>query len=64
MFWTNLSPDGGDKPVDELAAAIDEQFGSFDAFRAERCQLGRRRRALRRRPQRRRPHHRLAETRL
>jgi superoxide dismutase, Fe-Mn family len=35
IFWKNLSPDGGDKPVDELAAAIDEQFGSFDAFRAQ-----------------------------
>ena len=30
---TNLSPDGGDKPTGELAAAIDEHFGSFDAFR-------------------------------
>ncbi|QXU56729.1 MULTISPECIES: superoxide dismutase [Rhodococcus] len=35
MFWTNLSPDGGDRPDGELAAAIDEFFGSFDAFRAE-----------------------------
>jgi len=26
--------DGGDKPTGELAAAIDEFFGSFDAFRA------------------------------
>lgn len=33
-FWTNLSPDGGDKPTGELAAAIDEHFGSFDKFRA------------------------------
>ncbi|WP_337059349.1 superoxide dismutase [Kineococcus sp. G2] len=33
-FWPNLSPDGGDKPTGELAAAIDEQFGSFDKFRA------------------------------
>ena len=31
-FWANLSPDGGDRPVGELAAAIDEFFGSFDAF--------------------------------
>jgi len=31
-FWTNLSPDGGDKPTGDLAAAIDEFFGSFDAF--------------------------------
>ncbi|TQM38298.1 superoxide dismutase [Pseudonocardia cypriaca] len=34
IFWNNLSPDGGDKPTGELAAAIDEHFGSFDAFRA------------------------------
>ena len=32
IFWTNMSPDGGDKPVGALADAIDEQFGSFDAF--------------------------------
>lgn len=34
IFWKNLSPDGGDKPTGELAAAIDEHFGSFDKFRA------------------------------
>jgi Fe-Mn family superoxide dismutase len=32
IFWTNLSPDGGDKPTGELAAAIDDAFGSFDKF--------------------------------
>ncbi|MGY6498672.1 MAG: superoxide dismutase [Microcella sp.] len=32
IFWTNLSPEGGDKPTGELAAAIDEFFGSFDKF--------------------------------
>jgi len=32
IFWTNLSPNGGDKPVGDLAAAIDDQFGSFDKF--------------------------------
>jgi superoxide dismutase, Fe-Mn family len=32
IFWTNLSPEGGDKPTGELASAIDEFFGSFDAF--------------------------------
>lgn len=32
IFWNNLSPDGGDKPEGELAAAIDDAFGSFDAF--------------------------------
>jgi Fe-Mn family superoxide dismutase len=34
VFWTNMSPDGGDKPTGELAAALDEHFGSFDAFQA------------------------------
>ena len=34
VFWRNMSPEGGDKPVGELAAAIDEFFGSFDGFRA------------------------------
>ncbi|MEY4311039.1 MAG: hypothetical protein RLZ71_965 [Actinomycetota bacterium] len=34
VFWRNLSPEGGDKPTGELAAAIDEFFGSFDGFRA------------------------------
>jgi len=34
IFWKNLSASGGDKPTGELAAAIDEYFGSFDGFRA------------------------------
>jgi Fe-Mn family superoxide dismutase len=34
VFWTNMSPGGGDKPAGELAQAIDGQFGSFEAFRA------------------------------
>ncbi len=34
VFWPNMSPDGGDKPTGELAAAIEEFFGGFDAFRA------------------------------
>jgi superoxide dismutase, Fe-Mn family len=35
IFWQNLSPDGGDRPEGELAAAIDEHFGSFEAFAAQ-----------------------------
>lgn len=31
-FWANLSPEGGE-PEGNLAAAIDEQFGSFEAFK-------------------------------
>jgi hypothetical protein len=34
LFWQNLSPDGGDRPEGDLAAAIDEGFGSFDGFKA------------------------------
>jgi Fe-Mn family superoxide dismutase len=34
IFWKNLSAEGGDKPTGELAAAIDEFFGSYDGFRA------------------------------
>jgi Fe-Mn family superoxide dismutase len=35
IFWQNLSPDGGGQPDGELAAAIDEFFGGFDAFKAQ-----------------------------
>jgi Fe-Mn family superoxide dismutase len=34
IFWKNLSASGGDKPTGELAAAINEYFGSFDGFRS------------------------------
>ncbi len=32
LFWTVMSPNGGGEPSGELAARIDEQYGSFDAF--------------------------------
>ncbi|GAB3309550.1 superoxide dismutase [Epidermidibacterium keratini] len=35
VFWTNMSPDGGGKPTGELAAAIDQHFGSFEAFQGQ-----------------------------
>jgi Fe-Mn family superoxide dismutase len=35
LFWRNLGPGGGGRPEGELAAAIDEHFGSFDALRAQ-----------------------------
>ncbi|GAA2612690.1 superoxide dismutase [Actinomadura fulvescens] len=35
IFWDNLSPDGGDRPGGELGSAIDEHFGSFDAFKKQ-----------------------------
>jgi Fe-Mn family superoxide dismutase len=33
IYWTNLSPDGGGAPEGELAAAIDDSFGSFGGFK-------------------------------
>lgn len=33
LFWTVMSPDGGGSPEGELADAINEAFGSFDAFK-------------------------------
>jgi len=38
MFWKNLTPGGGGRPEGELAAAIDEYFGSFDTFRDQLSQ--------------------------
>jgi len=35
VFWTCLSPDGGGAPEGELAAAIDDSFGSFADLRAQ-----------------------------
>ena len=34
-FWANLTPEGADRPDGELAAAIDEFFGSFEGFQAQ-----------------------------
>ena len=33
LFWTVMGPNGGGKPSGELASAIDEAFGSFEAFK-------------------------------
>jgi superoxide dismutase, Fe-Mn family len=35
LFWKNMTPHGNDRPDGELAAAIDEHFGSYDKFRAQ-----------------------------
>ncbi|MEK4866763.1 superoxide dismutase [Mn] [Bacillus sp. FSL E2-8895] len=40
FFWTILSPNGGGQPVGELATAIEANFGSFDAFKAEFAKAG------------------------
>jgi len=33
LFWKVMSPKGGGKPNGDLAKAIDDAFGSFDAFK-------------------------------
>ena len=33
FFWQILSPNGGGKPMGKLAASLDADFGSFDAFK-------------------------------
>ncbi len=33
LFWEVMSPDGGGSPSGDLAAAIDEHFGSFEKFK-------------------------------
>lgn len=35
LFWTIMSPNGGGQPTGELANAIERDFGSFEAFKAE-----------------------------
>ncbi|MER6946323.1 superoxide dismutase [Nonomuraea sp. NPDC005983] len=35
IFWENLSPDGGDRPDGALRDAIDEHFGTFEAFQRQ-----------------------------
>jgi Fe-Mn family superoxide dismutase len=33
LFWPNMAPNGGGEPSGDLAAAIDDAFGSFDSFK-------------------------------
>lgn len=35
VFWKNMSPEGGGEPEGEIAAAIDEYFGSFEGFKGQ-----------------------------
>jgi Fe-Mn family superoxide dismutase len=35
IFWESMGPNGGGKPTDTLATAIDRDFGSFENFKAE-----------------------------
>ncbi len=40
MFWRSMSPKGGGAPSGKLGDAIDETFGSFDAFKAQFVKAG------------------------
>lgn len=33
LFWTIMSPNGGGAPEDDLGAAINDKYGSFDEFK-------------------------------
>ena len=35
LFWTVMAPDGGGEPSGDLADAINDAFGSFDAFKTQ-----------------------------
>jgi superoxide dismutase, Fe-Mn family len=35
LFWKNMSIDGGGKPEGELAAAIEEFFGTYEGFKSQ-----------------------------
>lgn len=43
MFWKCMSPDGSGKPGGKLATAIDESFGSFEAFKTQFSDAGKNR---------------------
>jgi Fe-Mn family superoxide dismutase len=34
LFWTIMSPNGGGSPTGDLAAAMNDKFGSFDDFKS------------------------------
>lgn len=40
LFWEVMAPNAGGLPTGELANAIDEAFGSFDAFKEEFAKAG------------------------
>jgi superoxide dismutase, Fe-Mn family len=35
LFWESMSPDGGGEPSGDLGSAIDDAFGSLDAFKEQ-----------------------------
>lgn len=40
FYWHSMKPDGGGMPTGEIAAMIDRDFGSYDAFKAEFAKAG------------------------
>jgi Fe-Mn family superoxide dismutase len=40
LFWESMAPDGGGAPSGDLAAAIDEAFGSFADFQGKLKEAG------------------------
>ena len=40
LFWSLLSPMGGEKPTGSLASALDRELGGFDAVKAELIKAG------------------------
>jgi len=40
LFWEAMGPDGGGEPEGELAAAIEQAFGSFEDFKAKVKETG------------------------
>ena len=40
FFWKILSPNGGGKPIESLAAAIDTELGGFDTFKENFANAG------------------------
>ncbi len=40
LFWKVIGPNGGGKPSGDLLAAIEKNFGSFDAFKDEFAKAG------------------------
>ncbi len=43
LFWKTMSPNGDERPTGNVAAAIDQSFGSFDAFKTQFSDAGKNR---------------------
>jgi superoxide dismutase, Fe-Mn family len=43
LFWKCMAPNGGERPTGRIATAIDDSFGSFDAFKTQFSDAGKNR---------------------